>query len=122
KSPVARFSATPISASSAPLTVEFDASASVDPEGQALTYAWDFDGDGTWDADTATASHTYTELGQYFARLRVTDPSGKSAVTARTISVGNQSPEVTLDYPANGSFFQWGDQVPFKVSTNDAED
>ena len=64
------------SSGAAPLTVAFSGSASTDPEGGALTYAWDFDGNGTDDATTATASHTYTTAGTYQARLRVTDPGG----------------------------------------------
>jgi glucose/arabinose dehydrogenase len=122
KSPQARFTATPDSSSSAPLEVEFDASASSDPEGGDLTYEWDVDGDGTFDLEGVTASHTYTELGSYTARLRVTDPEGKFTLTSRTISVGNQAPEVIVDYPADGGFFDWGQAVPFRVSTNDAED
>jgi glucose/arabinose dehydrogenase len=122
KSPRAAFTATPRSSSSAPLTVAFDAAGSSDPEGSALTYQWDFDGDGTFDATGAQASYTYTTLAAYPARLKVTDPEGKFALTSQTISVGNQAPEVTVAYPANGGFFDWGQAVPFRVTTQDAED
>lgn len=70
----------------------FDASTSSDPEGDDLTYAWDVDGDGTFDAEGVRATHTYTEIGAYTARLRVTDASGKFSLTSRVISVGNQRP------------------------------
>ncbi|MFJ6653428.1 PQQ-dependent sugar dehydrogenase [Microbacterium sp. NPDC091313] len=122
KSPQASFTATPTSSSAAPLTVEFDASGSTDPEGGALTYEWDFDGDGTFDATGVTASYTYTEVANYTARLRVTDPQGKISLTSRTISVGNQAPDVTIQFPADGGFFDWGQAVPYRVSTQDAED
>lgn len=122
KSPQAAIEVDEISSSEAPLTVSFDGSGSVDPEGGELTYAWDFDGDGTFDASGAQATHTYTELGQYSARLRVTDPEGKSALTSRTITVGNVAPTLSVDYPADGGFFSWGDAVPFKFSTSDPED
>ncbi|MBM3714548.1 MAG: PKD domain-containing protein, partial [Actinobacteria bacterium] len=122
KSPQASFTATPMSSSTAPLTVEFDATASVDPDGDEVTYQWDFDGDGTFDATGATASHTYTEIGNYTARLRVSDPAGRFGLTTRTISVGNQAPEVTIAFPENGAFFDWGQAIPFQVTTSDAED
>ncbi|MFG6446114.1 PQQ-dependent sugar dehydrogenase [Microbacterium sp. P07] len=122
KSPQARFTATPTSSSSAPLTVQFDASTSTDPEAGALTYEWDFNGDGTFDATGATASYTYTTVANYTARLRVSDPQGKFSLTSKTISVGNQAPTINVEYPGNGGFFDWGQAVPFKVTTTDAED
>jgi glucose/arabinose dehydrogenase len=122
KAPQAKISATPISSSSAPLTVNFNASGSVDPEGGALTYEWDFDGDGTFDATGVTASYTYTVLGKYTARLRVTDPEGRIGLTSTSISVGNIAPTVTIATPPNGAFFDWGQAVPFNVTTTDPED
>ena len=123
KSPQAAFTATPISSSSAPLTVEFDASASVDPDGDAITYDWDFDGDGTFDAEGVEASFTYEELGLYTARLRVTDEGGRTSLTSTTISVGNEAPEVIIETPGgDGGFFEWGQAIPFEITTSDAED
>ncbi len=122
KAPQATLDASPVSSSSAPLTVDFDATRSSDPEGGALTFEWDFDGNGTFDATGATASHTYTELGKYTARLRVTDPQGRRNLTSTSISVGNVAPTVDIATPADGSFFDWGQAVPFKVTTDDPED
>jgi glucose/arabinose dehydrogenase len=122
KAPQAKIAATPISSSSAPLTVGFDATGSVDPEGGALTYEWDFDGNGTFDATGVTASYTYTELGRYTARLRVTDPEGRRGLTSTSISVGNVAPTVSIATPPNGAFFDWGQAVPFTVTTSDPED
>ncbi|WP_345458255.1 ThuA domain-containing protein [Nocardioides marinquilinus] len=66
----------------APLEVDFTASAT-DPDGDALEYAWDF-GDGAT-ADTADATHVYTEPGTYDAVLTVTD--ARDAVATKTIEI-----------------------------------
>ncbi|NHC46244.1 ThuA domain-containing protein [Motilibacter aurantiacus] len=121
RSPVAEAAATPDSGH-APLVVQFDGSASKDPEGAALTYAWDFDGNGTTDATTPTATHTYTANGVYDARLTVTDPEGKDGTTTVPITVGNTRPQVTFNLPPNGGFFDFGDQVSWDVEVTDAED
>src|SRR6185436_2905414 len=64
-----------------PLTVNFSGIASTDPEGGALTYAWDLDGDGDFDDSTvAQPSFTYTGTGAWTVRLKVTDVQGLSAV------------------------------------------
>ena len=60
-----------------PLTVAFTGEGE-DPEGTAVTYAWDFDGDGTTDATTKDATHTYTTVGKRTATFTVTDATGRS--------------------------------------------
>ncbi len=122
KTPQAVATADPISGSTAPLEVTFDGSGSSDPDGDDLTYEWDFDGDGTYDATGVTVTHTYTDLGVYSARLRVTDPGGRSSLTAVNIAVGNIAPTVTIETPPDGTFFDWGQGISFEVTTSDAED
>ena len=62
------------SAGAAPLAVQFHGDMSTDPDGDALTYAWDLDGDGAFDDSTAVnPTHTYTTTGSVNVRLRVTD-------------------------------------------------
>ena len=55
------------------LTASFDGSTSSDPEGGALTYAWDF-GDGL-SGSGVSPQHTYTAAGVYPVTLTVTDPA-----------------------------------------------
>jgi len=121
RSPVARIDAEPDSGQ-APLEVTFDGSDSTDPEGEDLDYAWDFDGDGTTDATGVTATHTYTEEGVFDARLTVTDPAGKAGTTTVPITVGNTRPVVELETPPDGSFFDFGDEISWKVEVTDPEE
>ncbi|ASR34964.1 glucose dehydrogenase [Prauserella marina] len=106
-----------------PLEVTFDPSGTTDPDGDELSYEWDFDGDGTTDSTEAgPVTHTYGENGQYQARLAVTDETGLTGAASVTITVGNTEPAVTLETPVNGGFFGFGDSVPFKVTVTDPED
>lgn len=91
--PVAVISANPTTGQ-APLVVNFDGSASFDPEGQPLTYSWNF-GDGSPLAQSATVQHTFTSAyGALPVTLTVSDPSGQQITATTTINI--------LD--ANGSF------------------
>jgi cytochrome c len=122
RSPVAVMNATPTSGT-APLTVQFSSTGSFDPDpGESISYAWDFENDGTVDSADPNTSHTYTQNGQYTAKLTVTDSSGKTAVLTRLITVGNTAPAVSVASPVSGSFFDWGEDVPFEVTVTDPED
>jgi uncharacterized repeat protein (TIGR01451 family) len=71
-------------------TVTFNATAT-DPDGDALTYHWDF-GDG----DTSTwlvPEHIYAEPGTYNVTLTVTDSEGEE--TVRTVQVVVEKPKKT---------------------------
>ncbi|WP_019811035.1 ThuA domain-containing protein, partial [Saccharomonospora halophila] len=107
----------------APLEVAFDPSGTGDPDGGQLSYAWDFDGDGETDSTEAgPVTHTYSDNGQYTARLAVTDEAGLTGSASVVVTVGNTAPSVTLETPAQGGFFGFGDEVPFEVSVTDPED
>ncbi|MET0684066.1 MAG: PKD domain-containing protein [Solirubrobacteraceae bacterium] len=84
-SPVLTASATPTSGS-VPLTVDFEAEAT-DPEGTAVTYAWDFGVTGAPTPATPTASYTYTRRGTYLASVTATDADGRKSVRTFTVSV-----------------------------------
>ncbi|TLW91059.1 DUF1080 domain-containing protein [Saccharomonospora piscinae] len=112
-----------VTSGQAPLEVQFDPSGTEDEDGGELSYAWDFDGDGETDSNEAgPVSHTYTENGQYTARLSVTDETGLTGTASVTVTVGNTAPTVTLETPGDGGFFGFGDTVPFEVSVTDPED
>jgi len=88
--PIASFTATPDHGTS-PLSVDFDASASSDPDGTIAEYYWDF-GDGqTASLTVATVTHVYnvqTNPQQVFtAILTVTDDLGAEDTAVKNITV-----------------------------------
>ncbi|HEY5882560.1 MAG TPA: PKD domain-containing protein, partial [Nakamurella sp.] len=121
--PIAALTATPI-AGAEPLTVQFDATGSTDPDGDTISFAWDLNGDGTFgDAvGNSQVSYTYTQPGTYAATVRVTDTPGAHATGGVTIRVGNTAPVVTMTSPVAGLTWRVGDVINFSGSATDAED
>lgn len=79
----------------APLTVNFNGTASVAVTGSIASFEWDF-GDGTTGTG-ATTSHTYATPGEYFAQLNVTDNNGNvnPQPLLYLITVGQAGPNPT---------------------------
>jgi len=78
--------------------VTLDGSGSSDPDGDVLTYEWDFDNDGQFD-DATGVSPTFDRVGQdgvFTIGLRVTDPYGASDTDQTTVTVNNVAPSVSF--------------------------
>ncbi len=75
----------------------FDATKSSDPDGDALTYHWDF-GDGAT-SDEARTTHVYEKSGTYRVSLTVKDSSGSDCgMSGDSFSaVVNTSPEAVIE-------------------------
>lgn len=93
--PVAEFQATPTSGY-APLSVQFDASGSSDPEGHIVDYSWDFDSNGSIDATGVTTSHVFESPGTYPVSLAVTDDRAAKATAQTTITAMIPLPTVSI--------------------------
>jgi glucose/arabinose dehydrogenase len=104
----------------APLRVSFSSAGTNDPDGDRISYAWDFNADGVVDSRERNPTFTYTENGVFDATLRVTDVTGRSAAASVTVIVGNTPPVVELiTNPAPGQPFQFGQVVTFEVRITD---
>ena len=101
------------------LTVNFSSAGSFDPEGNPLTYLWNF-GDGTT-STAANPTHDYAVAGPYSASLTVSDGVNSTLSSSISISVGTP-PVPTISGPADGSFFRAGDVLAFSATATDAED
>ncbi|OLF06820.1 hypothetical protein BLA60_30190 [Actinophytocola xinjiangensis] len=117
--PVAHGTASP-SSGQAPLEVTFTGDESSDPEGEQVSYAWNF-GDGDTSTE-ANPSHVFTENGVYNVQLTVSDPGGKTGISNMTVTVGNTAPTVDLAAPVHGGFFDFGDTVVFDSTITDPEE
>ena len=83
-------------------TARFSASSSTDPDGTIVRYAWDLDGNGSFERSTTSRSvrRRYTTPRSVRVRLRVTDDSGATAVTALTLRV--RDPNTVIATARNG--------------------
>jgi PKD repeat protein len=71
-----------------------------DPDGDNLTYAWDF-GDGATGTG-ATPIHAYASLGTYTAILVVSDGYTSSAPSSATVTITNRNPVANAGGPYAG--------------------
>jgi glucose/arabinose dehydrogenase len=105
-----------------PLTVNFSAAGSSDPNGDPLTYEWDFGDTQTANTTTSTTSHNYQSAGVYTATLVVRDNNTLgSAPVSIQIQAGNTPPSPSISQPGSGVTFAVGDIINLAGSATDAE-
>lgn len=76
-------------------SISFDGQSSTDPDGDALTFSWDF-GDQTISAESQP-THIYEQTGRFLVKLMVIDSSGLNAVATTTISVTSTTSDLSLN-------------------------
>jgi subtilisin-like proprotein convertase family protein len=98
--PMASFTATPDAPASGQ-EVRLDASASSDPDGSIIAYAWDLDGDGSFEKTSAgpTTTARWDVPGRRTVRVRVTDDNGAASVAGQELVVANRAPRAVLALP-----------------------
>lgn len=88
--------------------IVFDALGSTDPDGDTLSYSWNFgDGSGSTKAAQAVA---FTTPGEYRVKLTVQDSYGFIDSTSRLIAIGSR-PEPSIVVPWENLEFAVGDEL-----------
>ena len=106
----------------APRTIDFTASNSIDPNGDALSYAWDLDGDGTFgDALGVTASAFFGADGSHTVAVRASDGNGGVDVARMIVTVTNHAPTVAIAGPSPDLLWSAGETIALDASSSDAE-
>ncbi len=117
--PIARASATPTNGVT-PLTVAFSSEGSADPDGQPLTYVWNF-GNGQFSVERSP-TFTFNTAGTYEVELTVTDSEGASRLRRLTIVAGSRAPELTIIAPTANTRYNAGGTIAFSGSASDPEE
>lgn len=122
--PVAVIDASP-PAGPAPLTVEFDGSASSDPDaGDAIVaWAWDLDGDGELDDSTSPApTFVFPVPASVTVRLQVTDRRRATGTAEIVVDVSNTPPIPTILEPEATRRWTVGEEIAFSGQAIDLQD
>jgi len=88
--PVALFTYSP-DRSKAKEVVTFDASESFNATGEIVKYMWDF-GDGNYGEGTKV-SHSFSNVGEYYTTLTITDNTGKTESKTRLVTIHSGVPK-----------------------------
>jgi len=102
-------------------TVQFDASASYDLDGDQLGYSWDF-GDGSPAATGASAMHVYPDGTPREVTLTVTDQLGATNGETLPVHPTNHTPQLALELPDPPLTYAVDGEVQLSASASDPED
>ena len=101
--------------------MRLDASTSSDPDGDALTFEWNF-GDGGSLGSGAVVTHTYSTPGRYTAVVTVREGRGGTATASIVIDAGNAPPTPSITSPSASAKFSVGQMVTLTGSAADPEE
>jgi predicted extracellular nuclease len=98
-------------------TVTLDATGS-DPDGDAVSYAWDLDGNGTFETSGQSVPyHAGDGPATATVSVQATDATGATGTSSATVTVANVPPTATFNAPAKATV-----GIPFGISLTDPRD
>ena len=100
-----------------PLLVQFSSTGSLDPDGDPITFLWNF-GDGTTSTDP-NPTKMYTQKGVYTVDLTVSDGVHTGNAVPIAIQVGTP-PQLTIGEPTEGNTYRAGDIISYTAHAIDA--
>src|SRR5690606_1512116 len=87
-------------AGAVPFTVRFSSEGSLDYDGDAITYAWNF-GRGQGKSSEPNPTYTFKRAGEYTVVLTVTDVHGNARSSNLIIKAGHEPPQVEIAVKGN---------------------
>ncbi|MEP4376289.1 MAG: PQQ-dependent sugar dehydrogenase, partial [Algoriphagus sp.] len=109
-------------AGAAPFTVRFSSAGTQDLDAEdQVKLSWEFGEKGSTSTEQ-NPTHTFEQPGVYKVKLTATDLKGESASSFIEVKVGNEAPEVSIDWGGNRSFYFGEETVNYTVSATDKED
>jgi len=100
-----------------PLTVAFSSAGSNDPDGDDLSFLWNF-GDGTTSTEP-NPTKTFTEKGVYTVHLTVSSGTDHTQAQPIVVQVGIP-PTLTVATPTEGQLYRAGDTITYNAFASDA--
>jgi len=101
-----------------PFNVNFTGSSSYDPDGDAVTYSWNF-GDGSPVSTLPDPSHSFSTVGsaphKFVVVLTVTDENGASSIDSLIISANNTPPQISIISPIDHSQYIPGSDTTYSL-------
>lgn len=99
-----------------PLTVHFLSAGSLDPDGDPLTYLWDFGDNST--STEANPTKVYQDQGVYIVELYVSDGENTAQAVPLVIQVGTP-PTIFIAAPTDGDTYRAGDTITYTATGMD---
>jgi glucose/arabinose dehydrogenase len=124
RAPNAIIKGMPLFSTTIPHTVNFDGSASSDPDGDAIVkYIWNF-GDGQSTETTGpTVSHTFNQAREFVVELKVRDARGRESAPATVkVATNNTPPMATITSPGSSARFAAGQVITLSATSSDAQE